>query len=494
MPQDSRKRQFTLSGAFLLALVLVWIIQLFALRPAGPQMVPYSTFLAELEAGHVQRAEIDADRIVARLKPGIPAPDTTAAHGNLAAAAPPAANPNATVTATPAEPVAPPAAAAPGASAHAKTPPLVSIVTNRLPDIDDTALVTELQQHGVTFAGRIEHTSPFLQIALAWLPFILLIGLYWFAMQRMARRGGPLSLGRSRAKIYDRNADQRITFADVAGVDEAQAELEEVVGFLKHPERYRDLGAHIPKGVLLVGPPGTGKTLLARAVAGEADVPFFSMSGSEFVEMFVGMGAARVRDLFDQAKMRAPCIIFIDELDAIGKSRGGVAAVAVHDEREQTLNQLLVEMDGFDPGKGVIIVGATNRPEVLDAALLRPGRFDRTVVVDRPTIDGRLAILRVHARRLRVGPDVRLDVVAQRTVGMVGADLANVVNEAALAAGRRGASAVAQQDFEEAVDRIQLGLKRHGRVMNDDEKRRVAFHESGHALVALSVEHADPVH
>jgi cell division protease FtsH len=246
--------------------------------------------------------------------------------------------------------------------------------------------------------------------------------------------------------------------------------------------------------VLLVGPPGTGKTLLARAVAGEANVPFFSMSGSEFVEMFVGMGAARVRDLFDQAKQRAPCIIFIDELDAIGKSRGGVAALATHDEREQTLNQLLVEMDGFDPGRGVIIVGATNRPEVLDQALLRPGRFDRTVVVDRPTVDGRLAILRVHVRRVHLGPDVRLEIVAQRTVGMVGADLANVVNEAALAAGRRNADAVSQQDFEEAVDRIQLGLKRRGRVMGDDEKRRVAYHEAGHALVALSVEHADPVH
>jgi cell division protease FtsH len=246
--------------------------------------------------------------------------------------------------------------------------------------------------------------------------------------------------------------------------------------------------------VLLVGAPGTGKTLLARAVAGEANVPFFSISGSEFVEMFVGVGAARMRSLFEQAKEKAPCIIFIDELDAIGKARGGVAAMATHDEREQTLNQLLVEMDGFNPERGVIIMAATNRPEVLDPALLRPGRFDRQVVVDRPTSDGRLAILRVHTSHVKLADDVDLTVVAQRTVGMVGADLANVVNEAALAAGRRQATEVHQEDFEEAIDRIQLGLKRQGRVMSDDEKRRVAYHESGHALVALSVKHADPVH
>ncbi len=477
MPPRPRRHQFTLSGAFLLALVAVWVIQLFALRPAGPAVVPYSIFLAELRAGNIQTVEVDPDRLIARLKAGVPAPDTT--RVGASAIAPPAT----------------PARIDTGkrtAASTARGP--VTVVTNRLPGIDDTALVTEMQQRGVTFAGRIEHDSAWTQALIGWLPFILLIGLYWFGMQRMARRGGPLSFGRSRAKIYDRNADQRVTFEDVAGVDEAEAELEEVVSFLKDPARYRAVGARIPKGVLLVGPPGTGKTLLARAVAGEAGVPFFSMSGSEFVEMFVGMGAARVRDLFDQAKERAPCIIFIDELDAIGKSRGGVAALATHDEREQTLNQLLVEMDGFDPGRGVIIVGATNRPEVLDQALLRPGRFDRTVVVDRPTVDGRLAILRVHARRLRVGADVRLDVVAQRTAGMVGADLANVVNEAALAAGRRSAPLVAQQDFEDAIDRIQLGLKRRGRVMNEDEKRRVAYHEGGHALVALSVEHADPVH
>jgi cell division protease FtsH len=354
--------------------------------------------------------------------------------------------------------------------------------------------VHELQRQGVTFSGKQEHVSALNELLISWGPLLLLFALYIYVMRRIAKRGGPLSFGRTQAKIYDRNAVERITFQDVAGVDEAEAELVEVVSFLKDPARYRAVGAHIPKGVLLVGAPGTGKTLLARAVAGEADVPFFSISGSEFVEMFVGVGAARIRSLFEQAKERAPCIIFIDELDAIGKARAGVGTIATHDEREQTLNQLLVEMDGFDPGKGVIIVGATNRPEVLDPALLRPGRFDRQVVVDRPTADGRLAIIKVHTRRVKLANDARLDVVAQRTVGMVGADLANVVNEAALAAGRRGATEVHQEDFEEAIDRIQLGLKRHGRVMSEDEKRRVAFHESGHALVALSVKHADPVH
>jgi cell division protease FtsH len=312
-------------------------------------------------------------------------------------------------------------------------------------------------------------------------------------MRRLGKGAGPLSFGRSKAKIYDLQESERVTFADVAGVDEAEAELVEVVDFLKNPQKYQELGARIPKGILLVGPPGTGKTLLAKAVAGEAGVPFFSLSGSEFVEMFVGVGAARMRDLFEQAKERAPCIVFIDELDAIGKSRGGVGALATHDEREQTLNQLLVEMDGFDARTGVAIMAATNRPEVLDPALLRAGRFDRQVVVDRPDVRGRQEILAVHTRRVKLG-SVDLGVVARRTPGMVGADLANVVNEAALAAARRGSKVVEQNDFEEAIDRIQLGLKKRGRAMSEDEKRRVAYHESGHSLVALSVEHADPVH
>jgi cell division protease FtsH len=307
-------------------------------------------------------------------------------------------------------------------------------------------------------------------------------------------RGGPLSLGKNKAVIYDATQHGRVTFEDVAGVDEAEAELVEVVDFLKSPQKYTALGARIPKGVLLVGPPGTGKTLLAKAVAGEAGVPFFSLSGSEFVEMFVGLGAARMRDLFEQAKKRAPCIVFIDELDAIGKSRGGVAALSTHDEREQTLNQLLVEMDGFEATAGVIIMAATNRPEVLDQALLRAGRFDRQVVVDRPDLRGREEILKVHVRKVKLAPDAAVTVLAQRTPGMVGADLAKVVNEAALAAARRGSDLVGQKDFEEAVARMQLGLEKKGRVMNDEEKKRVAYHESGHALVAMSVDHANPVH
>ncbi|HEX8953057.1 MAG TPA: ATP-dependent zinc metalloprotease FtsH, partial [Polyangia bacterium] len=304
--------------------------------------------------------------------------------------------------------------------------------------------------------------------------------------------GGLMAIGRSKAKVYV-ESETRQTFADVAGADEAKEELNEVVEFLRTPERFRRLGGKIPKGVLLVGAPGTGKTLLARAVAGEAKVPFFSMSGSEFVELFVGVGAARVRDLFEQAKQKAPCIVFIDELDALGKSRS-MNPLGTHDEREQTLNQLLVEMDGFDPNVGVIIMAATNRPEILDPALLRAGRFDRQVIVDRPDLRGREAILGVHTRSAKLAPGVDLGVVARRTPGMSGADLANVVNEAALAAARRSAPALETRDFEEAVDRIQLGLRRKGRVIRDDEKERIAHHEAGHALVALSLPHADPVH
>jgi len=370
------------------------------------------------------------------------------------------------------------------------------IVATRLPGIDETALVKELEDKGVKFSGFIEQTSWLETFVLAWLlPIALLGGIWFFLMRRLqGGRGGPLSLGRNKARIYDATQAGKVTFEDVAGVDEAEAELVEVVDFLKNPQKYTALGARIPKGVLLVGSPGTGKTLLAKAVAGEAGVPFFSLSGSEFVEMFVGLGAARMRDLFEEARKRAPCIVFIDELDAIGKTRGGVAALSTHDEREQTLNQLLVEMDGFEATAGVIIMAATNRPEVLDQALLRAGRFDRQVVVDRPDLRGREEILKVHVRKVKLAEDVSLLVLAQRTPGMVGADLAKVVNEAALAAARRGSALVAQKDFEVAIDRIQLGLEKKGRVMSEDEKRRVAYHESGHALVALSVDRANPVH
>src|SRR5207253_176176 len=300
-----------------------------------------------------------------------------------------------------------------------------------------------------------------------------------FFLIRWLAGGSPLTFGRSRHKLYAQK-DLQITFNDVAGIDEAVAELREIVDFLKTPERYQALGGRIPKGVLLVGPPGTGKTLLAKAVAGEADVPFFGMSGSDFVEMFVGVGAARVRDLFAQAENRAPCIIFIDELDALGKSRGG-SLIAGHDEREQTLNQLLVEMDGFDSNGGVIIMAATNRPETLDAALLRAGRFDRTVVVDRPDIVGREAILKVHARNVRLSADVDLRHVASLTPGSVGADLANLVNEAALMAARNNKDVVSKAEFDEAIERGAIGLERKSRIMHADEKQRVAYHEDGHA-------------
>jgi cell division protease FtsH len=323
--------------------------------------------------------------------------------------------------------------------------------------------------------------------------FLLLFTVGAFLIARWLAGGpSPLTFGRSRHKVYAQK-DLKITFADVAGIEEAVAELREVVDFLKKPDKYQALGGRIPKGVLLVGPPGTGKTLLAKAVAGEADVPFFSLSGSDFVEMFVGVGAARVRDLFSQAENKAPCIIFIDELDALGKTRSA-SALGSHDEREQTLNQLLVEMDGFASNRGVILMAATNRPEMLDPALLRPGRFDRTVVVDRPDILGREAILKVHVRNVRLGPDVDLKHVARLTPGSVGADLANLVNEAALMAARKGLEAVTMADLTEAVERMAVGLERKSRIMPEEEKQRTAYHEAGHAVVSCILPNCDPVH
>jgi cell division protease FtsH len=353
----------------------------------------------------------------------------------------------------------------------------------------------ELEAAKVEFSGRVESTF-WRDLIFGWvLPLGIMAALWIFLMRRMG--GGPtqaLSFGRSKAKIYDRK-ELKTTFADVAGVDEAKAELVEVVDFLTNPKKYQRLGGRIPKGVLLVGPPGTGKTLLARAVAGEADVPFFFLSGSEFVEMFVGVGASRVRDLFEQAKEKAPCIVFIDELDAIGKTRAGSTGfLSGHDEREQTLNQLLAEMDGFDSSKGVIIMAATNRPEVLDPALLRAGRFDRQVVVDKPDVKGREAILQVHARNVTLAPSVDLHVLAARTPGMAGADLANIINEAALLAARKGKDAVDMADLDEAVDRVIGGLERKSRVLSEKERDIVAHHEIGHALVASSLPQADPVH
>jgi cell division protease FtsH len=443
-----KKRQLLFSLLYLVwTVIILWSIGNWRTAP-GPKIVPYSQFMSEIQASHLDEVNITERQFIAREKP-----------------------------------------ASPG-----KQP--VWIATNRLPNIDETSVIQQLEAHGVKFSGRIPSTSVWWQLLIWFGPLLLLFGLYGYALWRMRQGGaGPLSFGRNRAKIYDQSTRFETTFDDVAGVDEAKSELVEIIDFLKNPHKYQRLGGRIPKGVLLVGPPGTGKTMLARAVSGEAHVPFFSMSGSEFVEMFVGVGAARVRDLFEQGKQRAPCIMFIDELEAIGKTRAtGPAALYSHDEREQTLNQLLVEMDGFDSSKGVIIMAATNTPEVLDPALTRAGRFDRQIVVDRPDIKGREAILRVHTRKLQLASDVNLQVIAGRTPGMVGADLANIVNEAALRAARRGADAIGMRDFEEAVDRVTLGFEQRTRLMSEEDKQRVAWHEAGHALVALSVPHADIVH
>jgi cell division protease FtsH len=357
--------------------------------------------------------------------------------------------------------------------------------------IDDPKLVEELETHGVKYSGEV--VSRWLPEILSWIiPLVLIVGLWTFFFRRMGgAEGGVMSFARSKAKIYAED-DVKVSFADVAGVDEAAQELREIVEFLKTPRKYTTLGGKIPKGVLLVGPPGTGKTLLARAVAGEAKVPFFSLSGSEFVEMFVGVGAARVRDLFAQAEAKAPCIVFIDELDALGKARIQ-SPMGSHEEREQTLNQLLAEMDGFDARKAIIIMAATNRPEVLDPALLRPGRFDRQVLVDKPDVNGREQVLKIHVRQVKLGPDVELRKVAARTAGFAGADLANLVNEAALLAARKDRTAVAMADFDDAIDRLVAGLEKK-RVMSTKEREIVAYHESGHALVASFLPNLDPVH
>ena len=357
--------------------------------------------------------------------------------------------------------------------------------------VDDPNLVKELDERKIDYSGLYE--SKFLSTLLSWLIPIAIFFLIWrFAMKKMGPGMGVMSFAKSKAKLFAQS-EMKVTFADVAGIDEAKGELLEVVEFLKYPEKFQKLGGRIPKGVLLVGSPGTGKTLLAKAVAGEAKVPFFSISGSEFVEMFVGVGASRVRDLFSQAASQAPCIIFIDELDALGKARG-MNVLGGNDEREQTLNQLLVEMDGFQSNKGVIIMSATNRPEILDPALLRPGRFDRQVMIDRPDIKGREAILKIHSKNVLLGPDVDLGKIASLTPGFVGADLANLVNEAALLAARKDKETVGSAEFDEAIDRVVGGLEKKNRVMNPLEKEIVAFHESGHAIVAESLKHADPVH
>ncbi len=357
--------------------------------------------------------------------------------------------------------------------------------------VEDPGLVPELEAAHIRFTGHV--ANPWVSTLLSWiLPAVIFFGLWMIVMKRMNPQSGLMSIGKSRAKVYVEH-QTGVTFDDIAGIDEARGELMEIVDFLKNPARYRRLGGKIPKGVLLVGAPGTGKTLLAKAVAGEAGVPFFSLTGSNFVEMFVGVGAARVRDLFVQAQAKAPSIVFIDELDAVGKARGVNPGFGGHDEHEQTLNQLLAELDGFDTQAGVIILAATNRPEILDPALLRPGRFDRQVVIDRPDLKGREKILEVHTRKVTLAPGLDLSVIAGRTPGFVGADLANLVNEAALHAAREGKEAVALTDFDQAIDRIVGGLERKSRIISPKEKEIVAHHEAGHALVAESREHADKV-
>jgi len=365
------------------------------------------------------------------------------------------------------------------------------IVTARV----DPALARELAQYDIKFTGVVENT--FLRDILGWiLPALAFFGIWMVLAKRMAGEGGlggMMAIGKSKARVY-METDTKVAFADVAGVDEAKDELHEIVAFLKQPQRLGRLGGRLPKGVLLVGPPGTGKTLLARAVAGEAGVPFFSISGSEFVEMFVGVGAARVRDLFEQARKKAPAIIFIDELDALGRARGSFGLSGGHDEKEQTLNQLLAELDGFDPSTGLMLLAATNRPEVLDPALLRAGRFDRQVLVDRPDKKGRIQILQVHVKKIRLAPETSLVSIAALTPGFSGADLANLVNEAALVATRRESEAVTLDDFTAAVERIVAGLEKKSRILNPLERRTVAYHEMGHALVAMLLPGSDPVH
>jgi len=366
-----------------------------------------------------------------------------------------------------------------------------TVVANLVPP----EIADRLSKYDVQYT-RVQE-STFLRDVLSWvLPALVFFGVWFLLVRRMAGQqglgSGFMAIGKSRAKVYVEKKTG-VTFGDVAGVDEAKTELQEVVEFLKDPKRYGRLGARVPKGVLLVGPPGTGKTMLARAVAGEAGVPFFSISGSEFVEMFVGVGAARVRDLFEQARQKAPAIIFIDELDALGRARGA-GGMGGHDEKEQTLNQLLVELDGFDPSTGLVLLAATNRPEILDPALLRAGRFDRVVLVDRPDKKGRLQILQVHAKKVKLAADVDLEKIAAITPGFSGADLANLINEAALLATRRGAEAVSQADFNEAIERLIAGLEKKNRVLNEQERRVVAHHELGHALVAMALPGSDPVH
>jgi cell division protease FtsH len=500
-------------------LFLLWFWQ-YLFSSMSVETIPYSQFKQYLAQGEVKDCDVEQDEILGTIAPHSPAATskTNAAPAEKKAPAekgtpaktptekrPPvkqAAEKQPSSEKTPAKtPPAHPAVAKQAAPAKSKSAaseaatallPLEKEFKFRTIRVEDPQLVEQLEAAHVKFNG----VRPGLLATLlfAWILPILFFGAIWYFLSRRMGMAGQtvMSIGKSKAKLVA-DRDTGVGFDDVAGCDEAKYELQEVVDFLKNPQRYEALGAKIPKGILLVGPPGTGKTLLSRAVAGEAHVPFFSISGSEFVEMFVGVGAARVRDLFEQAKKHAPCIIFIDEIDAIGGQRS-VHIGPMNDEREQTLNQLLAEMDGFEANTGVIILGATNRPEILDRALLRPGRFDRQVVVDAPDIDGREAILKVHARDKRLASDANLRKIAQATAGFSGADLANALNEAALLAARRRAAEITQRDLEDAVEKVVAGPERKSRRLEPEQKRRVAFHEVGHALVAAYSKHADPVH
>ncbi len=452
MAMEKKQQQFSI-WYFIVAFVIIVLIQNF-LSSAQVETITYSQFKALVKKGLVTDLAISEKTVRGNIKPeGI-------------------------------KEVLPPAKLKEIGKDQNKSYPFVAV------RVEDPGLTTELEQAGIPFKGEV--ATNWLPTILSWVvPLALFFVLWSYLLNRMGTGSGMMQIGKSKAKVYIEKKTG-VTFADVEGIDEAEEELVEVVEFLKNPGKYQRLGGHIPKGVLLVGPPGTGKTLLARAVAGEAGVPFFSITGSDFVEMFVGVGAARVRDLFSQAVEHAPSIIFIDEPDALGKARG-MSMLTSHDEREQTLNQLLAEMDGFDPNQGVIIMAATNRPEILDPALLRPGRFDRQVLVDRPDIKGREKILQLHAKKIKISPAVDLGVVAAKTPGFVGADLANIVNEAALLAARQGKEAVEMSDLDEAIERIVAGLQKKSRVMNPREKKTVAYHESGHALVAELVPEADPV-
>ncbi|MBI3126091.1 MAG: ATP-dependent metallopeptidase FtsH/Yme1/Tma family protein [Candidatus Tectomicrobia bacterium] len=435
-----KKAQFSLLY-FLFIFLIMYLIQSLFFQGAQFQRISYNEFRRLVREAKVERVDILSDRLRGRLK-------ATDANGQKR--------------------------------------------MFETPRVEDSNLIPLLEQANVTFQGQYEPPWVVTFISTWILPLAILFTIYAFVLRRMGPGQGVMAFGRNKAKIYAEKG-VGIRFTDVAGVDEAKEELAEVVDFLKNPDRYLRLGGKIPRGVLLVGPPGCGKTLLSKAVAGEAGVPFFSISGSEFVEMFVGLGAARVRDLFAQAMEKAPCIVFIDELDALGKARGMSGIMGGHDEREQTLNQLLVEMDGFDTRKGVIILAATNRPEILDSALLRPGRFDRQVLVDRPDLEGRKQILKVHVRKIVLAPGVDVDRIAEMTPGLSGADLANLANEAALRAARHNRNSVAMEDFEEAFERLAAGLEKRSRIMTPEERKRVAYHELGHAMVAELVGTADPV-